>query len=248
MAIPGSGAYRSACAASQIGTQSRIYHYHIRKTAGTSINQAFLSLGGESGKAVYDRLAKDRHHRTISGRLAYVGWSGPLIEQGLYHYAFSHAAAHELCVPPGTFTITCLRDPLKRLISHYQMLREFIDTNTPHPCLRTEGPWLGESFRDFVTAMPRDHLCRQLYMFSRGFDPKEAIEGVRRCGFYFFTEQFESGMKALGEKLGLPLSVMHVRPTGRKYEISEADRSLARELLADEYVMFDALQRAALTK
>jgi hypothetical protein len=241
-AIPGAAAFRRACRTSLLGSHARIYHYHIRKTAGTSINQSFLSLGGEPGKVVYDRLAEDANHRTISGNRAYVGWSRPLIEQGVYHYAFSHMAAHEVNLPAGTFTITCLRDPLKRLISHYQMLREMIETHTPHPCLKVEGPWVGDSFNDFLDAVPRDHALRQLYMFSREFDPQEATARVRQCGFYFFTEQFTEGMKALSAKLGFELPLMHVRPTGRQYAITDAERARAREMLADEYVMIDALR------
>ena len=242
-ALPGSAAFRNACKASEFGPYRRVYHYHIRKTAGTSINQSLLSIGGEPGKVVYDRLAKDPNHRTISGTYAFVGWSKPLIEQGLYHFAFSHAAAHELELSAGTFTITCLRDPIKRLISHYQMLREFIDTNTPHPCLKVEGPWVGRSFSDFLDAIPRDHCLRQLYMFSRAFNPQEAIERVRACGFYFFTEKFAEGMTALGAKLQIDLPLMHARPTRRQDEITEAERDKAREILADEYVMIDALRQ-----
>lgn len=245
LAMPGSGAYRRQVAASDMGGHPRVYHYHVRKTAGTSINQAFLSIGGEPGKVVYDRLAEDFHHRTISGPRAFVGWSRPLIEQGLYHYAFSHRAAHELQLPAGTFTITCLRDPLKRLISHYQMLREFIDTNTPHPCLKAEGPWIGNTFGDFLSRIPREHAARQLYVFSREFNPGEAIERIRQCGFHFFTEEFVEGMAALSATLGIDLPVMHVRPTGRKYDISDAEREQARDMLADEYVMIDALRADA---
>jgi hypothetical protein len=82
-------------------------------------------------------------------------------------------------------------------------------------------------------------------MFSKSFNPREAIERVQRCGHYFFTEQFAEGMTALGAKLGIDLPVMHVRPTGRNYDITEADRERARDLLADEYVMIDALRASA---
>lgn len=243
-AIPGSEVFRKVCAASLIGGHKRVYHYHVRKTAGTSINQAFLSIGGEPGKAVYERMAKDPNHRTISGDRAFVGWSKALIEQGLYHYAFSHAAAHELDLPEGTFTITCLRDPLKRLISHYQMLRELIDTNTPHPCLKVEGPWVGRSFSDFLERTPREHALRQLYMFSREFNVQEAVEKVQSCGFYFFTEQFADGMRSLGDTLSIDLPVMHARPTGRQYDITDSERQRARDVLADEYAMMAALRGA----
>lgn len=241
-ARPSNAAFRSVSEASTIGRYKRVFHYHIRKTAGTSINYAFLSIGGEPGRAVYSRLAHNPTHRTISGKRAFVGFYRPLIEQGYYHYAFSHTAAHELSLPPDTFTITCLRDPLKRLLSHYQMLREFVDTDTWHGCLNVEGPWLGRSFDDFLSAIPREHCCRQLYMFSQKFDPNEAIDRVRRSGYYFFTEEFVDGMAKLSSHLHEDLPVLHARPTRIAYEIPARALDRARDLLSDEYEMIDALR------
>ena len=55
----------------------RIYFYHVRKAAGTSLNHAMLSLGGEDGQDVYRRMHES--YRLISGDKIFVGW-----RQGVY--------------------------------------------------------------------------------------------------------------------------------------------------------------------
>ena len=46
------------------------------------------------------------------------------------------------------------------------MLKDFQANNIDHPCMITEGKWLGECFDDFLKRIPQEHLLNQLYMFS----------------------------------------------------------------------------------
>jgi hypothetical protein len=92
----------------------RIYHFHVRKSAGTSMNAAFWSLGGLSG-------AEDWKEREGEG-LRYVRHDAGLIEKGEYFFACSHIPAHVLRLPPDTFSLTILRDPAARVISYYRYL------------------------------------------------------------------------------------------------------------------------------
>jgi len=78
-----------------------------------------------------------------------------LIEEGSYYYAFSHIPLHQLRLPKETFTITCFRDPIKRIISHYNMLVHYRDNNIYHSCMKIEGHWLGNSVLDFVERRPK---------------------------------------------------------------------------------------------
>jgi hypothetical protein len=96
----------------------RIYHYHVRKTGGTSMNAAFWALGG------FDSLACKGRHHSLVGRsgLRLVGGDLKLISEGDYFFAHSHAPAHLVSLPPDTFTITILRDPVARLMSYYRYL------------------------------------------------------------------------------------------------------------------------------
>lgn len=95
----------------------RIYHFHVRKTGGSSVDAAFYALGGLEGLSVH-RAAGG----VVGNGLKFVGSSKPIIEQGDYFYGTSHFPAWWLDLPPETFTLTILRDPVSRVISYYRYL------------------------------------------------------------------------------------------------------------------------------
>ena len=72
----------------------RVYHFHVRKTAGTSLNSAFWALGGFDLGAISDRQAVE------GNGLRFVRGNRRLIEEGDYFFANSHLPAHELRLPP----------------------------------------------------------------------------------------------------------------------------------------------------
>ena len=119
--------------------QKPIYHVHIRKTAGTTINFAFLSNSGSvNTDSFYESIAQKSNHRQIKNKKVFVGWNVQLINKGNYSYAFSHTPLHKLNLQPDTFVFTCLRDPVKRVVSHYNMLKYFQKENINHPCMKVE--------------------------------------------------------------------------------------------------------------
>jgi hypothetical protein len=102
-------------------TANRIYHYHVRKTAGTSLDSSFWGLGGAvveaaSRREVTEAIEPNEPHRR------FVRHDPALIAQGDYFYASSHLPMHQVIVPPDTFTVTILRDPAARVISYYRYL------------------------------------------------------------------------------------------------------------------------------
>jgi len=223
------------------GGYRRIYHIHIRKSGDTSLNYMFHALIDAPGwTSSYAQITQAPRHRVVRNGLVFVGWDGKLINRGHYWYAFSHMPLHWIRLRPGTFTFTCFRDPCKRVISHYQMLMELVVNRVPHVCLESEGPWLGQNFDDFLERIPRDHLQRQLYMFSEKFDRAEALENVGKVSQVMFTEDFDAGVKELNRKLKLHLQPIHTRKTGYKADISEASLARLRGKLAEEY---DFLER-----
>lgn len=219
----------------------RIYHYHIRKTGGTSLNYMFLSLGGEEGRTVYDRLSSSPHLRTISNEKICVGWDREKIERGHYFYAFSHTPAHEICLPEKTFTLTCLRDPVKRVISLYKMLFEYRKDKIEHPIMKEQGEWLGNSFGDFIDRTPKEHLLRQLYMFSRSFSIEESYEKITNCSHFLLTETFDESVGKLAEKLSIQLSAIHTRKSSIDVAITNKEIERLRSLLEPEYVLYERL-------
>lgn len=236
----------------------RIYHYHIRKTGGTSLNQMFLALSGQRGEVLYetlgDRVYEEKPVESLNNRprspnrpvvvndKVFVGWNKRLIEQGYYFYAFSHLPAHELKLPDRTFTVTCLREPVSRMVSLYNMLTYYHDNKFPHPGMVEQSRWLGNSFSDFLLRVPRRELFGQLHMFSKTLSLDEALENIIKCSHYFFAEDFLMGVQQLSEKLNLPLQPIHVRKTSQRAPITPAEMERLRSIVEPEVKLYERLR------
>ncbi len=220
----------------------RVYHYHVRKTGGSSLNYMFLALAGGDPEKRYARLAQKENHRLILGDKVYIGWNVSLIEGGNFFYAFSHTPAHKIRLPADTFTVTCFRDPVRRVISLYNMLCYYREKKVAHPCMAVQGKWLGESFGAFIRNVPRNHLLRQLYMFSPNLDIDEALENIQKTDYFFFTENFNAGIAELNRKIGMALSPLHIKKARIAYEIKPWEKDDLRELLTREYDLIGRLR------
>jgi len=220
----------------------RVYLVHIRKTGGTSLNNMLLSCGGEDSSQLYAQLAQTPDHRLLSNGYIYVGWNVKYINKGRYFYAFSHTPFHRLSLPDKTFTVSCFRDPVKRVVSHYNMLMDFQVNEIDHPCMETEGKWLGKDFNDFLSKIPKEHLLNQLYMFSSDFNISEAISNVQRLSHFFFSDNFDKGIDELNKKTGLNLKAIHIRKADYEAQISDNSLVALREILDDEYRFLDSIR------
>ncbi len=226
------------------GRYRRIYHHHIRKTAGTSLNSAFWGLAG------LDLRQMGRRQRVVRDGYVFVRNDPGLIAQGAYFFANSHHPAHALRLPEDTFTVTVLRDPLARVLSHYRYLiwaRDDPGAGAREPFLsglQAEIGWLGRTFADFLARIPREHLLRQLYTFSPGFDVDEAAAGVLACDAVGFTESFADDIRCLGERLGLPLDERREREFVQRIAPADAELAAAREMLAPEYALLARVREA----
>ena len=225
------------------GHYERIYHYHIRKTAGTSLNSAFWGLAGLD-------LASARGGRIFANNLVYVRHNQELIEEGAWFFANSHIPAHCLKLPPNTFTVTVIRDPLRRLISHYRYLVWARDDaanarrlDPAYSSLRREIAWLGDSFAEFLTRIPKRHALAQLYMFSKEYDVKDALERIHSCTSVCLTERFAEGIQLLANTLQLPLEVRRERQFGSPVKLSRSEEDRARELLEPESTFIETISK-----
>lgn len=224
------------------GGYKRIYHYHIRKTAGTSLNHMFFALDSEKNDQVYKKLIHSNQHRHIGPHHVFVGWNKKLIEEGDYFYGFSHIPIHRVRIPDNSFTITILRDPIQRLVSHYKMLLEESQKKRPSAWFKAEQRFLGKGIEDFSKKLPRQHLLNQLHMFSDRFDISEAADAINKCDSWFFTDNFENGIKKVNLKLQLELTPIHIRSSKTKLQLSEDQLSLLHNLLQPEYDLFTILK------
>ncbi|HET6464231.1 MAG TPA: hypothetical protein VFH55_01310, partial [Nitrospiria bacterium] len=183
-------------------------------------------------------------HRLLCNGKVYVGWNVPYINRGNYFYGFSHTPLHKLNHPKGTFTISCFRDPVKRVVSHYNMLMDFLVNKIDHSCMATEGKWLGESFDDFLRRIPQEHLLNQLYMFSENYEINEAVARAEQLSHYFFTDNFSEGIVELNRKTGLSLEPIHIRKERYSARISEDNISKLRGMLEKEYRFLDCIRKS----
>lgn len=222
----------------------RIYHYHIQKTGGTSLNHMFLSSDGGNSRKLYNNLARENSllRRVVSNDKVYVGWDKQLIENGRYYYAFSHIPMHQLKLKENTFTITCFRDPKKRVISFYKELLEYKLNDIQHPCRVYSDKWLGSSFQDFLKNVPKSELLQQLYMFSPSYSVDEAMENILSCSFFFKTEQFEEATNKLSEKLRIDLMPIHVRKSVSRIQLADKETNLLDSFLEPEYKLLHQLE------
>jgi len=225
------------------GKYKRVYLYHIRKTGGTSLNNMFLSLADDD-KNLYKKLNRSLSQRFISNGFVIQGWNPLLIERGHFFYGFSHLPSHQLNLKSDTFTITCLRDPYKRIVSLYNMLIDQVENDPLHPGLKSQKQWLGNSFSDFIDRVPKYELLNQLYMFSENYDIDEAVKKIKSLGFYFFTESFDSDIIQINKILDLSLKPIHVRKasTAISLNITPDENKRLNKMLAPEIELLEKLQ------
>jgi len=216
------------------GGFKRVYHYHVRKTGGTSLNRAFLGLGGEDPAVVHWRMRA--LHATTSNGLVFVAHDPLSLERGNYTYGWHHAPAWTLTLPPETFTVTVLRDPIGRVLSLYRYLIDpHVDDDQPFRAEREEQLRAAEGFESFVRSTPTEDLLNQLHMFSPRLDPAEAADGVRRCSAWFMTERWDQGIDQLNQRLGLELEHRWDRRSRPDDGLRAQHGDLLRSLLAPEY-------------
>jgi hypothetical protein len=229
----------------------RVYHFHVRKTAGTSLNAAFWALGGLDLRAVAGEQAVE------GNGLRFVRGNRRLIEAGDYFFANSHLPAHTLRLPPATYTITILRDPAARVVSYYRYLlwaRANRGAKEAEPFIEdvvAESSFLDRrlslrrrpvAFRDFLDRVPAERLLTQLQMFSERLDPGEAAERILACSAVCFTETFPDDLERIARELQLDLSERGERRFGETVDLSPQDRNLLRERLTAEYAMVEQVR------
>lgn len=222
----------------------RIYLFHIRKTAGTSLVRSFLALGGEDPSAIEHRISSSLMSRTRTGQYVVTCGRGTL-RQGDYFFGWSHMAGHCLRLPSRTFTIALFRDPVARVLSYYRYLiaGDAIQGDMAWRVQNDERSLAGESFWDFLENIPAELLLNQLYMFSAHFDVSEAVEKILGCSAIMMTETFKRDLHNLALTLGLELGYRRERITAlTKAPLEENQLDALRDRLAAEYELLERLE------
>lgn len=226
----------------------RVYCYHVRKTAGTSLFLSFLALGGEDPLTVWRRIIVSRLQRTVSGGYAFAANDLRVLAEGAYLFGRSHRPFAHQPLPPDTFTVTILRDPAARVHSYYDYLVSGDDPGTPGRVADHERRLALGGFDAFLDRVPVDGLMTQLAMFSERHDVAEAVDRIGGCSSVFFTEDFAAGLAGLSDRLGLPLAPRRERVTVARSALTpeQRDRLVAR--LEPEYELLRQLEAAGVAR
>ena len=222
----------------------RVYLFHVRKTAGTSLHRSFCALGGEDPDVVEHRIRGSLLSRTRSGQYLFTCGRGTLC-QGDYFFGWSHMAGHRLRLPSRTFTITILRDPVARVLSYYRYLvaGDAAQGDMNWRVQDDERALAGDSFSDFLGNVPDELLLNQLYMFSPRFDVCEATDKILECSAVMMTETYERDLRDLALTLGLPLEYRRDRVTAAtSAPVPEKQLKALRDRLAAEYELLEKLE------
>lgn len=212
-----------------------IYHFHTRKTGGSSINHMFLSLSGKKSDLLIKKLSKHHNHTLLINKKVYIGWNLDLLNKGSFYYGFSHYPFSMVNLKDSTYSFTIFRDPAKRVLSHYNMLLNYIKNGFEHPCMKTEKKWIGKSFLEFLDRIPKEHLLNQLQMFSPSYDINEAASNVNKLNNYFKLEDFDNCIKILNKDLNLNLKKMHIKKSTLEYKAKDHELEYLKKLLKKEY-------------
>lgn len=194
-----------------------------------------------------------REHYQVCGKWIR-GWSDIAPAPDTY-FAWSHEPMHVVTVPKDTFTITILRDPVRRIMSQYRMMLIYDAQGRRQMIPDHEWEWMGNDILDFARKMPKTHLLRQLYMFSSEYNVNEACGRIESLSHYFKLHKYASGLSGLADKLDIELLVHKVgelrcpqHPVGRSVEAriqrELTDGILTRliKILEPEYELLRALR------
>lgn len=221
---------------------ARVYFHHIRRTGGTSLNQSFFALYRPHPELVSGALRRSNSKMVVTAGTRFVGANRDALQEGDYFYGFSHIPSYDLVLPADTFTITLLRDPLERVVSHYRMVVDYSARSLDRPWLRLERQWLGRSIADFVNNMPRSRFLAQLHMFSASSSVDEAVQAIAKCDFILFNDDYSSGLSGLNQRLGLNLKLHHSHTAKREIDLEQTDVERIRRMLATEYALLDRVR------
>lgn len=220
----------------------RIYMYHVRKTAGTSVAFAFMRLAGADPHAIEHRLSRFAFAQSHGYR--YVANNPILICKGGYFFAYGHAPAYAINPPDaGTFKFTVLRDPVDRIVSLYRYLASpEADTSFSLKAPTEQRRWATGGFDRFLDRIPPYHLINQLYMFSKSASVNEAVDCLNRLNIVLRTERLNSDVHRLQEALNLQFSLGRERPSIHSFTPTNAQRNRLHDLVNLEFEMLRQIE------
>ncbi len=235
----------------------RVYFHHIPKAAGSSLKRSFYSIDGDDHHVVSDGINTSPNRRYFTENKVYVRFNHPLIEEGNYFFACSHFPSHYVRLPENTFTITCFRDPLERIISLYGMNQRRWKrggAGSIRHKINAQMSWLGPgaeqsgNLLSFAHSLKKRFLLNQLYMFSRKLNIDEAKNAINRVNHILFLDDYKTGIEELSKRLCIDLKASHSnKMEAAKPTFPQEQIDAVKLMLEPEYKFLDEIKES-LTK
>lgn len=163
-------------------------------------------------------------------------------------------AVHEMCAfETYDITITAIREPSERLLSHYRMLMQSELFNLSRPPHRdskfnSDDPaWLDRSLELFLKKFPSKWKSHQLHFYSPSGDICEAFENITKNTQIILTEKQQEGFDRLckKEQLTQKAKLLELKPPSWQttdnipFEPSKEQVDLIKNVLKDEYTFYN---------
>lgn len=236
-----------------MGVRKGTYFYHVMKTGGRSIISAFLYyLLKEEIQKNNDNITYTDLYLHITGghveikindsyikklQLILCKWNSS-IKNKRFKFGFNHDFLG-VKLPRCCYTITCIREPLERLLSHYRMLlmlkakKDFRETPS------NDCRYIMKGIQYFVENFPKEYLIHQLYFFSKKGDVGEAFNNVTKCTQIILTEKMQEGYDKFYAKTNIQLQSQIVLSTPlRKHDLNGQELAQLKRILHKEYEFY----------
>ena len=172
------------------------------------MNYMFTSYFGDGEYIAKNFDNYSKRYRVISNGFIVQASNISLLEKGNYHYGCTHIPSWKIRIPSDTFAISIFRNPIRRVISHYNDIKGKVERGEKHSFLREESLLLGSSFTDFVDNLPPEKLQSQLYNFSKDYDLDEAVKKIKSLNLILTLEDISNGIQEINNRLGIGLQIV----------------------------------------
>lgn len=201
----------------------RIYHFHIQKTAGTSLNSAFYHASGINFEEEILKQFSNIFTRSIRiNDKIFSDHNISIINKGAYFYSWSHYPFEDIEVDSDTFTFTSIRDPQSRLISYYNFLTDIKNNHflSKYKHMNHLLNHYEDDFETFLHKLPDKNRYAQLYMFSKDLNFEKAKENIKKVNFIIINENFEYFVNEVSKQFNLHLEIQKKNVSENKLDNS----------------------------
>ena len=222
---------------------NRIYHYHVPKSGGTTLNMTiYKSYGYIFDKNNLHNNFSEQASNLVSRSIkinnkVFLDHNKFLINRGHFYYAWSHYPYHEIFPHSDSFTVTTIRNPVNRVISLYKHSLNLTNDSTDK---HQKELFLlkSDNILDFVKKLPVYHRYGSLYFYSKKLDINEAFENLKTISEIVLDFDFDSVKSTFFERFNINLEFERENISEISYEPTKDEIIVLENLLEKEIELY----------